>query len=172
VLRQIFVIFVPADPERLGPLFEGSSLPRGMPAKVKSLVQLMRLMFRARWDILEPRRSEAIYKEPSVERCAEIARVVLSDYAQLDRDVAALQFGGEDAFHELFEPEVWKDIDAYGKEWLTLIGQLKVRSPETCEELSRLLTQLRNNNAKWMNVAARQFTKSIGRYCEAESGTA
>src|SRR4051812_11364101 len=32
VLRQVFVIFVPADAERLGALFEGSSLPRGMPA--------------------------------------------------------------------------------------------------------------------------------------------
>ena len=170
VLRQIFVIFVPADSERLGPLFEGSSLPRGMPANVKSLVQLLRLMFRARWDVLEPRRSEAIYKQPPAERCAEIARVVLSDYAQLDRDVAALQLGGDDAFHELFEREFWKDIDAYGKEWFTLVGELKATSPQTCEELSHVLTQLRNNNAKWMSVAARQFTKAIERYCDAQSG--
>ena len=69
-------------------------------------------------------------------------------------------------------PKVWKDIDAYAKEWLALIGQLKARSPETCDGLSDLLTQLRSNNAKWMNIAARQFAKSINRYCEPESGRA
>jgi len=85
VLRQVFVIFVPADSERLGPLFEGSSLPMGMPAALKSLVRLLRLMFRARWEILEPRWAEAGRKKPSKERCVEIADAVLADYDQLKR---------------------------------------------------------------------------------------
>ena len=165
VLRQVFVIFVPADPERLRPLFEGSSLPIGMPANLKSLIHVLRLVFRARWDILEPRRAEATYENPSKERCAEIARVVLADYQQLTRDLATLNLKGDDAFHELFEEELWKDIDAYGKEWLELTRRLNAELPDNAEELARVLTELRNNNAKWMNISAMQFTRAVARYC-------
>jgi len=172
VLRQLFLIFVPADSERLGPLFEGSSLPMGMPAGLKSLVQLLRLMFRARWDILEPRRAEATYKKPSKQRCAEIADVVLSDYDELNCDLASLHLNGEDAFREIFHPELFKEIDACGKEWVALTDELRAKSPDNFEDLSRLLTELRDNNAKWMNIGARQFTKAIARYCELKSGTA
>lgn len=164
VLRQVFLIFVPADPERLGPLFEGSSLPMGMPANFRSLIQLLRLMFRARWEILEPRRAEAIYKQPSRERCAEIASAVLSDYDELNRDLATLHLSGDDAFHEIFHPDFWNEIGAYAKEWLALTGELRA-VPGTCEELSRVLTDLRNNNAKWLNLGARQFTKTVQTYC-------
>jgi len=172
VLRQVFLIFVPADSERLGPLFEGSSLPMGMPAGLKSLVHLLRLMFRARWDILEPRRAEATYKKPSKQRCAEIAGVVLSDYDELNCDLATLHLNGEDAFREIFHPELFKEIDACGKEWVALTDELKAKPPDNSEELSRLLTELRDNNAKWMNIGAMQFTKAIARYCELKSGTA
>jgi hypothetical protein len=165
VLRQVFVIFVPADPERLKPLFEGSSLPIGMPANLKSLIHVLRLVFRARWDILEPRRAEATYENPSKERCAEIARVVLADYQQLTRDLATLNLKGDDAFHELFEEELWKDIDGYGKEWLELTRRLNAELPDNAEELARVLTELRNNNAKWMNISAMQFTRAVARYC-------
>ena len=165
VLRQVFVIFVPADSERLGPLFEGSSLPIGMPANLKSLIHVMRLIFRARWDILEPRRSEAIYDNPSQERCAEIASVVLADYEELSRDLASLNLKGEDAFHELFDQDLWKEVDAYGEEWLKLARSLKAKSPDNAEELARLLTELRNNNAKWINISAKQFTHAVASYC-------
>jgi TIR domain len=165
VLRQVFVIFVPADPERLGPLFEGSSLPIGMPANLKSLIHVLRLVFRARWEILEPRRAEATYENPSKERCAEIARVVLADYQQLTRDLASLNLKGDDAFHELFEEELWKDIDAYGKEWLELTRRLNAELPDNAEELAHVLTELRNNNTKWMNISAMQFTRAVARYC-------
>jgi hypothetical protein len=167
-LRQVFVIFVPADSERLGALFESSSLPVGMPATFKSLVHLLRLIFRARWDILEPRRAEATYKKPSKERCAEIVRLVLSDYDELNCDLASLHLSGDDAFHGLFDPELWKEIDASGTEWLALTGDLRAKPPDNAEELSSLLTALRSNNAKWMNIGATQFTKTVARYCEPE----
>ena len=164
-LRQVFVIFVPADSERLGALFEGSSLPRSMPATLKSIVHLLRLIFRARWDILEPRRAEAIYKKPSKERCAEIVRLVLSDYDELNCDLASLHLSGDDAFHGLFDSELWKEIDAYSTEWLALTGDLRAKPPDNAEELSSLLTALRSNNAKWMNIGATQFTKAVARCC-------
>lgn len=171
-LRQVFIIFVPADPERLGPLFEGSSLPMGMPATFKSLVQLLRLMFRARWDILEPRRAEAVFKKPSRERCAEIARVVLSDYEQLNNELARLHLSGDDAFREIFHPELGSEIDACGKEWLTLTRELEAVSPDGSEELSRLLNALRDNNAKWLNLGAKQFVRTVARYCQPKSESA
>jgi hypothetical protein len=164
VLRQVFVIFVPADSERLGPLFEGSSLPMGMPATLRSLIQLLRLMFRARWDILEPRRTEAVYQKPSGERCAQIAAAVLSDYDELNRDLATLHLSGEDAFQEIFNTDLWQELGVLGEEWLALTGELK-KSPDNHEELSRLLTQLRNNNAKWINVGAKQFAQTVQHYC-------
>jgi len=165
VLRQVFVIFVPADSERLRPLFEGSALPIGMPANLKSLIHVLRLIFRARWDILEPRRAEAMYETPSKERCAEIVGVVLADYQQLTRDLASVNLKGDDAFHELFEEDLWKDIDAYSKEWLELTRRLKEELPDKAEELARVLTELRNNNAKWMNISATQFTRAVAKYC-------
>ena len=165
VLRQVFVIFVPADSERLGPLFEGSSLPIGMPTALRCLIQLLRLVFRARWDILEPRRAEAMYNRPSRERCAEIARVVLSDYEQLNRDLASLNLSGEDAFHEIFHHDLWKEIDVCSEEWLALTGELREKSPDNAEALSHVLTELRNNNAKWLNIGARQFAQAVNHYC-------
>jgi hypothetical protein len=167
VLRQVFLIFVPADSERLNPLFEGSSLPVAMPAALKSLVQLMRLMFRARWDILEPRRAEAVYKNPAEDRCAEIVRVVLADFEQVNEDLAALGLSGEDAFHAIFNSDVWNEVDACGQEWLALTREFTTKSPHTSEDLARVLTALRDNNAKWMNIAATQFAQTINKFCPA-----
>jgi len=132
-LRRVVVIFVPADSERLGALFEGSSLPMSMPATLKSLVHLLRLMYRARWDILEPRRAEAMYKKPSKERCAEIVRLVLSDYDELNRDLASLQLSGDDAFHGVFDSELWEEIDARSAEWLALTNDLRAKPPDNAD---------------------------------------
>jgi len=167
-LRQVFVIFVPANSERLGALFEGSSLPRAMPATLKSLVQLLRLIFRARWDILEPRRSEARLKQPTRERCLEIVNQVLSDYDELNGELADLHLAGDDAFHGLFDRELWDGIDAGGKEWLEIVGRLRTNPPENAEDLSNVLSALRNNNAKWMSMGATQFTRAVAQYCGME----
>jgi hypothetical protein len=164
-LRRVFVIFVPADSERLGALFEGSTLPMGMPAAFRSLVHVVRLLYRARWDILEPRRAEATYKKPSKERCAEIVRLVLSDYDELNCDLANLHLSSGDAFHDIFDSELWEEVDACSKEWVALTDGLKEKPPDNAEALSSLLTALRSNNSKWMNIAATQYTKTVARCC-------
>ena len=160
-LRQVFVIFVPADAEQLGALFDGSALPRNMPAGLKSLVQLLRLIFRARWDILESRRAEARFKQPSEERCLEIVNQVLTDYDELNCELAALHLNGDDAFHGLFARELWEEIDAAGKEWVDVVTGMRATPPNSPEVLSRALSALRDNNARWMKIGAVQFTKSI-----------
>src|SRR5262249_39236905 len=172
VLRHVFVIFVPADAERLGALFEGSSLPMGMPSRLKSLVHFLRLMCRVRWDILEPRRAEVMHRRPSVERCAEIVRLVLFEYDEVRSDLANLHLSSEDEFRDMFDEELWDEIDACIREWLPLNDQLRTKSPANSDELSVTFAGLRANNAKWINIGAKQFTKAVARYCESEVETA
>jgi hypothetical protein len=159
VLRQVFVIFVPADAERLGALFEGSSLPMRMPTTLKSLVHLLRLMFRARWDVIEPRRGDAIRNNPSRERCAELVRLIMADYEELSSDLANLHIGGDDAFHEIFDQELWGEIDACSREWLDLVSGLRTKSPDNAQELVDVLTELRSNIGKWLKSVRANLTE-------------
>lgn len=168
ILRQVFVIFVPANAEQLGALFEGSSLPKTMPQTLKSLVQLLRLIFRARWDIIEPRRSEARLQQPSKDRCLEIVSQVLSDFDELNTVLASLHLSGEDAFQGLFDSELRVGIAAGGKEWLEIVKGLKTKPPDNADDLASVLSALRNNNAKWMSIGATQFSRSVTQYCGIE----
>ena len=167
-LRQVFVIFVPADSEQLGALFEGSALPKNMPARIKSLVQLLRLIFRARWDILEPRRTEARFKQPTRERCLEMVDQVHSEYEELNGELADIGLIGDDAFHALFDAELWDEIDAGGKEWVAIVNDMRSNPPDTAEALDKALSALRDNNAKWMKIGAVQFTKTVAQYSRSE----
>jgi uncharacterized NAD-dependent epimerase/dehydratase family protein len=128
----------------------------------------LRLIFRARWDILEPRRAEARLKQPPKERCSEIVSQVLSDYEELNGVLAALHLSGDDAFHGIFDPELWDGIDEAGKEWLDIVNGLRTKAPDNAEELAKVLSALRNNNAKWMNIGATQFSKSVAKYSRME----
>src|SRR5262249_49436064 len=163
VLRKVFVIFVPADAERLGGLFESSSLPMGMPARLKSLVHLMRLMFRARWDIVEPRRAEATDRNPSKDRCVEIVGLVFSDFDELNRDLASLHLNGHDAFREVFDTELLVKIEACSQEWLALAGPMRIKPPDNPEALAGTLTALQSNNGKRLSIGATQVIKSVSR---------
>ena len=168
-LRQVFVIFVQADSDRLGALIEGSSLPMGMPANLNSLVHLLRLMFKARWDILEPRLTEATKKPPpSKERCAKIVSSVLADYDELIRDLASLRLSSREAFRGVFDSKFQKKIDACSREWVALTDDLRAKPSENAKKLSTSLTKLRTNNSKWMNIGAMQFTKAVASICELE----
>jgi hypothetical protein len=164
-LRQVFIIFVPADSSQLGGLIEGSSLPKDMPKRFMALVKLLRLIFRARWDILEPRWSEARFKQPPPDKCREIVRQVLSEYEELNGELARLGLAGPDAFHELFDHELWEEIASGSKEWLDIVNGMRTQQPDNFADLDKALTGLRSNNATWMNIGARQFTNSVARYC-------
>jgi len=143
-------------------------LPKTMPAALKSLVQLLRLVFRARWDIIEPRRAETLYKQPSKERCLEIVSQVLFDYEELNNVLVALHMSGDDAFYAMFDRDLKETIDAAAKEWLGIINGMRKDPPDTAEELSKALSDLRNNNARWMCLGATQFGKGVAQYCVVE----
>ncbi len=136
VVRSLVLIFVAAEADRLRPLLDWS-LPAGMPASFAFLVQLFRMMFRARWEILEPRYQEARFRAPSAERCAELARSVLADYDQMQRDAETQGMSGLDKFHAAFHRDLRPDVDAFSEEWMQLTQCLRTAPADNPEDLSR-----------------------------------
>lgn len=160
VLRQLILIFVAANAEQLRPLLDWS-LPQGMPETFKYLLQMVRLMFRARWEILEPRYQEAKYRTPSAERCAEIARSIIADYDEMQSDAESEGRSGLDKFYATFHRDLRADVEACGEEWTQLVNRLRATPPDNPEELSGQLKDLLGNNAKWMEIAGKQFTLTV-----------
>jgi TIR domain len=161
VLREIVLIFVAVNADRLRPLLDWT-LPKGMPDAFASLVRLVRMMFRARWDILEPRYQEARYRAPTAERCAELARLVIADYDKMQRDSESQGIQGLDKFYAVFSHDLRADVEACGDEWTRLISTLGASAPENSMVLGSHLKDLRDNNAKWLQLAARQFVLAAG----------
>jgi hypothetical protein len=160
VVRKLLLIFVAADADRLRPLLDWS-LPPSMPDTLAFLIRLMRMMFRARWEILEPRYQEARYRAPSSERCIEIARSVTAEYERMQRDAEAGGMNGLGKFYAVFRSDLRADVDAYSEEWMQLTQILRTKPGENTTDLSRQLKELLGNNTKWLNVAAKQFAISI-----------
>jgi hypothetical protein len=156
VLKELVLIFVAVETDRLRHLLDWS-LPKGMPDAFAMLVRLVRMMFRARWDILEPRYQELKYHSPTPERCAEIARCVLSDYGRMQQDSQTQGITGIDKFYGLFSRELRPEVEACGDEWVQLTDALRAAPPENSSALAGRLKALRDNNAKWLKLAARQL---------------
>jgi hypothetical protein len=135
-----------------------------MPETFKFLLQLVRMMFRARWEILEPRYQEVKYRAPSAERCAEIARSVMADYDQMQRDAENEGMSGLDRFFTAFHPELRADVDGCSEEWMQLSNQLRETPASNPEELSRQLKDLLGNNAKWLVIAGKEFTLTVANF--------
>jgi len=161
VMRRLNVMFVEASTERLRPLLDWS-LPKGMPDSLAYLIRLFRMIFRARWEILQPRFQEVTYDSPEPERCAEIVRSILSDYTQMQTFAEHEGMAGLDKFHTAFERELRSQVDAYGNDWVQLIERLRTVAPANANELGSLLKQLLDNNTKWLIVGAKQFSAVIG----------
>jgi hypothetical protein len=160
MVRTLAVIFIAPEADRLRPLLEWS-LPAHMPPAFAFLVQLFRMTFRARWDILEPRYQEARFRAPSAERCAELTRAVLADYDRMQRDAETHGVSGLDKFYAAFHRDLRADVDAYSDEWLQLTQRLRTAPADNPAELSRQLKELLSNNAKWLDVSARQLALTI-----------
>jgi hypothetical protein len=52
-------------------------------------------------------------------------------------------------------------VDAYSDEWIQLTQRLRTAPADNPEELSRQLQELLSNNAKWLDVSARQLALTI-----------
>jgi monoamine oxidase len=159
MVRSLVLIFVAVEADRLRPLLDWS-LPASMPGSFAFLVHLFRMMFRARWEILEPRYQEAKFRAPSAERCAALARSVLADYDHMQQDAQTQGMGGLDKFYAAFSKELRPDVDAYSEEWMQLTQRLRTPAANP-DELTRQLKDLLQNNAKWLGVSARQLELTI-----------
>ena len=160
VLNELALIFVAADTDRFRRLLDWS-LPTDMPDAFAMLVRVIRMLFRARWDILEPRYQEAKYRSPTLQRCAEITRSVLADYDRLQQDALDSGVQGIDKFYGAFSRDIRPDVEACGDEWTQLMNAMRAAAPESAEALVGQLKSLRSNNAKWQGLAAKQFVNAV-----------
>ena len=160
VLNELALIFVAADTDRFRRLLDWS-LPTDMPDAFAMLVRVIRMLFRARWDILEPRYQEAKYRSPTLQRCAEITRSVLADYDRLQQDALDSGVQGIDKFYGAFSRDIRPDVEACGDEWMQILNAMRAAAPESAEALVGQLKSLRSNNAKWQGLAAKQFVNAV-----------
>jgi hypothetical protein len=128
-----------------------------MPDILAMLVRLLRMMFRSRWEILEPRYQEVKYQHPLPERCAEIVREINIDYDQMRQDSVHQGITGIGQFYSYFADELQNDVQACGDEWNDLVTKLATEPVKNSEELSARLMALLMNNARWLELGAKQF---------------
>lgn len=161
LLEEVVLIFVTMNRDLVRPLVDWS-LPSNMPDTFVSLVRLVRLMFRARWEILEPRYQEARYRAPPPERCAEIVRLVIADYDRMRHYAESQGVVGLDKFYGVFQADLRADIEACGDEWTDLMTKLGTAPPQNSSDLAARLKALLANNAKWLQHGAKQFAVLTG----------
>jgi len=159
LLEEVALIFVEVNDDRLRPLFDWS-LPKNMPDKFAMLVKLIRMMFRARWEILEPRYQEAKYRNPTPDRCAEIVRSVIDDYGRMRQDAENQGITGLDKFYAVFSADLRDPIEACGDEWTSQMRKLAADTVANSDDLSVRLKDLLKNNAKWLELSASQFART------------
>ena len=93
---------------------------------------------------------------------------MLNEYEELNDELLRHHLSGEDAFHALFDQEVWEEITSGGQEWLDIVKGMQTQPPDNPADLEKTLSRLRNNNARWMNMSAKQFTSVVAQYCRME----
>lgn len=166
VLREVVLIFVAVPEPQLQPLFDWP-LPQSMPREFGQLILLFRMIFRARWDTLEPRYQEARFRSPTPQRCLEIAQRVTAEYGLMNEAGERAGLSGMDAFYAIFDPSLHAELSGALDEWLSLVRSLKATTALDDDSLSRALMALRTNNARWLALAGRQFTLKIAGFCQA-----
>jgi len=159
-MQKLNVMFVEASTARLAPLLDWS-LPQCIPDSLAFLIRILRMIFRARWEILQPRFQEATYNSPSPERCTEIVRSILSEYNQMQTFAEQEGMSGLDKFYAAFGRELRTEVNAYGDEWVELIDGLRTAAPTDAHKLANHLKLLLDNNTKWLLVCTRQFSSAV-----------
>ncbi len=159
-VRQLAVIFVSAGVERLLPLL-GWPLPRGAPEGLPYLMQLLRTIFVARWDILEPRLQEALFRHPTPQRRAQLVQEVSQAYQRLQEGFERDGGGGIGRFYNAFQPDLRPEVQACSDEWLKLATQLHGLGEPAEGEPAATLKALHANNTHWLSLVSRQFQHTI-----------
>jgi hypothetical protein len=157
VLRQVVIIFVTVAREQMQSLLDWVT-PPAMPDLPASLIRLVRMIFRARWDILEPHLTEAKFRAPSKERCANIVESIVYSYDQMRR--MSEQNGGAGlaklygVFDKTLRPRLEELITEYGE----AMQAFNALPAESGQEIVNRIERLQINNAHWLQLAAMQFS--------------
>ncbi len=157
-LTDLVLIFVAAADERLRPLF-GWTFPPLMPDTLRGLLQMVRLMFRARWEILAPRHQALRYSRGADANASQVAARVIADYEQLQRRAQTEGSAGVDQFYALFRRELHGGLRECGQEWVDLVDRL--REPASPQDVIETLEALLANNRRWLDLAGRQFQFAV-----------
>jgi hypothetical protein len=158
--RQVIVIFVSAGIERLLPIL-GWSFPRAMPTSLTYLVVLFRSMFKARWEIVEPRYQQLRGKMASEQRCQEIAQDVIRDFDVMHDDFEDQGNAGLGQFYSAFNRDLRLEVEASSDEWLDLVKRLRVAAEQPGQDVEAILKALLKNNSRWLTVTSAQFSHAI-----------
>ena len=160
-IRTIVVIFVPADSDNLRRMLDWLP-PAAMPDDWIGLVRLVKLMVRARWDVLEPTFQEARYRAPDPERCAEILKMVVMGMDRISIDAQNQGFNGLARFRAIFDASLFPELDRAGEAFQSAMDELKGAGATNASDLSARLARLLANNATWIQLAAKQFSILTG----------
>jgi len=158
VLRQVAIIFVTVAREQMQPLLDWVT-PSAMPDLPASLVRTVRMVFRARWDILEPHLMEVKFRSPSKERCKDIVESIISSYEQMSRISQQRGSTGLSKFYSVFDRTLRPRLDELIAEYSEAMRAFKALSTESDqEEIANGIERLLINNAHWLQLATAQFS--------------
>jgi hypothetical protein len=160
-LRKIVIIFVAADSDNLRRMLDWLP-PPAMPDSWVGLVRLMKLMVRARWEVLEPSFQEAKYGDPDATRCQTIAASVLTGLARLTADAQNQGFNGIARFRATYDVSMHGELDRVGEDFQVAVGNLRNGTVDDANDLALKLQQLLDNNGEWIQISAKQFMRLAG----------
>jgi TIR domain len=160
VLRSIVLIFVAADAEQLRPLLDWAT-PPAMTEQFSSLIRLIRMMLRARWDVLEPNYQELLYRAPPKERRAAIVASIIAGFDRLRRDSERLGVASIDRFYSVFDRELRPGVASIGADYAARLVALQSTPADNAEDVLTTVKAMLDNNAAWLQVASKQFSISV-----------
>lgn len=160
VLRRLSLIFITVPREDMQPLVDWVT-PSAMPDTFSALIRLVRMMFRARWDILEPGLMDVRFRAPSKEQCAAVVESMLASYERMERDAERQGFVGPAKFLSVFDRSLRSSVESVGWEYLETRQTLKESMGKGNQEVADAIERLLNNNARWLQLAAKQFALSV-----------
>ena len=125
-------------------------------------MQLLRLLFRARWEVLEPRFQEAQFHSPDAERCAALARDVASDYLAIEREMEQEMGSSLGKFFGAFDKDLRPEVSACTAEYMEVAKRLRDEAALSAEVLAGTLDALLRNNLRWLELTTKQLELGIG----------
>lgn len=164
-LKEVAVIFAQARREQLLPLLNWT-FPQGIPENLSGLLKIVRLIFKARWEVLEPRFQEVRFQSPTEERCAQINAELQVEYKKIQVELEREGYGRLEQFNSMFDKTMRRDMDKAAAQWYALMEVARTNERPSRSETRNLLSRLLANNGKYISFVSRQFNSVVEEYGE------